>query len=417
VSYDESRPFGFSIRSYFDSAEAVWVDPEAEEIPFGEQISVDLAGIAEEIAERNYRDAAKKKPEPLSLIGLADLAVRDVDWLDKGYVPERELTIVQGHGGVGKGPWTIGLAADVTRGKTPDGRPGAVLFAAAEDDPGSVVKPRLLAAGADMSLVDQIEEITLPDDLERLEATIVEYALATGVPVRLVVLDPILSHLSGKVDSYKDHEVKRALKPLVSLLNRTGTTGIGVHHLTKDTTRGAGFAGQASGAFRNTARSVLVMAIHDEDDRIRLLEVVKSNFARVGVGRRYRLELVKVAGVKTEQPVLVDDGVADKSVDAALSGAIRERAEVPRAQIREFIRRELADGAKTREHLNARAKDELGVSADALYKRGLSPMKDAEEIQVLKGGVDGRWSWRLADEEVERLAALAREALGEDEPF
>jgi hypothetical protein len=398
VSYGESRPVGFDpVRSYFDAALSTWVDPAADEVPFGlEEVFVLADGIAEEIAEKKFRDEAKRKLEPLSLVGLETLPMRDVEWQDEGFVPRGELTIIQGHGGVGKGPWTIRHAAAVTRASVP----GAVLFATAEDDPGSVVRPRLVAAGANMRLVDVIEELTLPDDLERLEATIHAFAVTIGVPVRLIVLDPILSHLSGKVDSYKDHEVKRALRPLVSLLNRTGTTGIGVHHMTKDTARGVSFAGQASAAFRNTARSVLAMVVHDEDEEIRLVEVVKSNFAATGVGRRYRLELVQIPEVKTPQPILVPDGIADKTVDAALSGArLRERAEVPRAPIQDLIRSELATGPKTREHLNGRAKDELGISADQLYKRGLSPLKDSGEIRAFKEGLDDGWSWRLADDQ------------------
>ncbi len=69
MSYNEPRPFGFSIRSYFDSAEAVWVDPEAEEVPFGDEpVTVDMTGIAEELAERAQRDAAGRSRAPLSVV-------------------------------------------------------------------------------------------------------------------------------------------------------------------------------------------------------------------------------------------------------------------------------------------------------------------------------------------------------------
>jgi hypothetical protein len=335
--------------------------------------------------------------KPLPLVGLAALAMREIRWLDRGYVPQGALTIVLGHGGIGKGPWTIQLAAAVTRGQTPDEQPGAVLFAVAEDDHESVLKPRLVAAGADMRLVDAIGELTLPDDVGRLEATLEAFEATAGVKVKLIVIDPILSFLSGKVESYKDHDVKLALKPVVALLERRQTTGVGVHHFTKDTTRGASFSGQASSAFRNTARSVLAMAMHDEDDSKRLLEVVKSNFAMLGLGRCYRVELVDVAGLETQQPVLVHEGGADRSVDQALQATrAKERADVPAAAIQALILRELQTGAKARDYLNACALDELEIGPDPVYKRGLKPLKDVGRIRATKADGTSPWTWDLA---------------------
>jgi KaiC/GvpD/RAD55 family RecA-like ATPase len=339
---------------------------------------------------QRLRLAGQAAPSTLPLVGLTSLTMRDIKWLDVGFVPANALTIVLGHGGIGKGPWTNHLAAKITRSG------GAVLFAAAEDDHESVLKPRLVAAGADMRLVDAISELELPADTERLEATIEAFGNQVEAKVMLIVIDPILSFLSGKVNSYKDHDVKLALKPLIAVLERQQTTGVGVHHLSKDTSRGASFSGQGSTAFRNTARSVLAMALHDEDDRVRLLEVVKSNFGTVGVGRRYRLELSNVPGLQTQQPVLVHEGEADKSVDEALQGQVAERAEVPRAQIHALILRELATGEKARDHLNDRARDELGIGPDPLYKRGLEPLKDDGQIAVRKDGLNGPWLWRRA---------------------
>ena len=53
--------------------------------------------------------------------------------------------------------------------------------------------------------------LTLPDDLSAIGKKI----LATGA--RLLVIDPLSAALSGSVDSYKDHDVRRALSPLARL--------------------------------------------------------------------------------------------------------------------------------------------------------------------------------------------------------
>jgi AAA domain-containing protein len=331
------------------------------------------------------------------LVALADIEMRDIEWLDEGFVPEGTLTILQGHGGVGKGAWTCQLAASVTRADAP----GRVLFAVAEDDYASVLKPRLVAAGADLCYVQAIENVTLPEDIGWLDEQV---AAAGDVPVRLLVVDPVLTHLSGKVESYKDHEVKRALRPLVALSERRRVTTVGVLHFTKDTGRGARFSGQASGAFGNTARSVLSMAVHDEDDYIRLLEVSKSNFAALGLGRRYQLELVAVDGLDTPQPVLRHAGDADKTVDAALKATTAKQKTVDKHALRELILRELATGGKSLDYLKAVGKDELGAAAKAVYTAATA-LKDEQLVTCRKLSFDEGWRWELPNFPPEQPAA------------
>jgi hypothetical protein len=56
-------------------------------------------------------------------------------------------------------------------------------------------------------------------------------------------------------------------------------------------------------------------------------------------------------------------------------------------------------GPKYREYLNEVGRDELGASSDTLYRRGLVPLKDAGQIAVRKNGLNGRFEWRLTDDE------------------
>jgi AAA domain-containing protein len=332
------------------------------------------------------------------LIDPINVAIRDIEWLDPGFVPAGTLTIVQGHGDVGKGTWTCHLAARVTRGEIPGAEPGLVLFASAEDDLESVLQPRLIAAGADLELVRYVDQVTLPDDVgwigKQLDMLLAELDVATGV----LAIDPLLSHISGKTDSYRDHDVKRVLRSLISVVESRNVTAVGVHHFVKDTSRGASFSGQASGAFRNTARSVLSMARHDEDDSIRLLEVSKSNYAGSGIGRRYRLDLVTVAGLETPQPVLQYDGDADKTVDEALAASRPgQGTKVSTEAIAEVILRELQHGGKSLEFLKAVCKDELDAPGEAVYRRGVISLRDKGAIRCHKPGLDGRFEWRLAE--------------------
>jgi len=289
---------------------------------------------------------------------------------------------------------SVYYAARISRGELGDRR--TVVFAVAEDAYDTVLKPRLLAAGADLDHIRTVswqngsgyaDAIRVPDHIEQLEECLQEMRAA------LLVIDPLLSHLSGKTDSYKDHDVKAALRPLVLLAQRTGCTVLGNGHFGKDKSRGSVNSTQESNAFTNTPRVALAMARDDEDENTRVVEVVKSNIAGTGEGRNYRIATVTVDGLRDPVPVLTPDGGATKSVDDLL---VRTRAKrVPAMTLQDIVLRELATGAKTRERLDEVAKAETGANPDSVYKSALTPLKAAGRIKVRKDGFggDGPWVW------------------------
>mgnify|MGYP000603371003 CR=1 FL=1 len=88
---------------------------------------------------------------------LADVPMQSVAWLVPQLLPLGEVSLLGADGGTGKGIWQAQLIAYVTAGKTsgffplPPQQTGKVLLLAGGDDPGKVLKARLLAAGADMN--------------------------------------------------------------------------------------------------------------------------------------------------------------------------------------------------------------------------------------------------------------------------
>src|SRR3954466_9431789 len=123
--------------------------PEADERYF----EPDEASLEEPAAKLRVLPATKMRE--IATVDLAEVVMRDPEWLLRGFVPAGELTLLVGNGGAGKGPWAALLAAAVTRGKgeCQNGKPGLVLWASAEDSVASVLKPRLVAAKADLELI------------------------------------------------------------------------------------------------------------------------------------------------------------------------------------------------------------------------------------------------------------------------
>jgi AAA domain len=338
-------------------------------------------------------------PDGIYLADLHSVEMRDPEWLVRGYLPAGELTLLVGAGGTNKGTWAATLAAMVTRGKaeSQNGEPAHVLWAAAEDNLGSVLKPRLVAAGANLDLVKPFgirrsgveDALCLPDDVPALRDAV------DALAAKLVVVDPLLSHLSGKVDSYRDHDVKRSLRPLAQMANETGCAVLGLHHFNKDTSRGAVASSQASGAFSNTARIVLAMAEHDEDEMLRVLEVVKTNISKKGLRKALRVDLVIIPGLAEPVPRTVEAGDIDKTVDELLGGRPAKGAK--RADARKLILRELTDGPKPLDHLKAKAASELGVSGETVW-RAANALKGEDAILTRNSGPGTPWLWQLTED-------------------
>ena len=136
-----------------------------------------------------------------------------------------------GQPGLGKSQISINLAAGVTTGKNLPGASefknlGSVIILANEDDAARTIRPRLDAAGADISKVHIVEGVAregaevdffqLDQDISDLR----ERALQIG-DVRLIIIDPPSAYLGTKVDSYKDSDVRRVLMPLGTLAQET----------------------------------------------------------------------------------------------------------------------------------------------------------------------------------------------------
>ncbi|WP_373653820.1 AAA family ATPase [Schlesneria sp. DSM 10557] len=153
-----------------------------------------------------------------------ELEARPFVWLWGELVARGMVTSLAGASGIGKSFVAVDVAAAVTRGDrmslrtsntsspahTGDGDGGEVLFISPDYEMAEVLRPRLLAAGAEMRRIRVIQGIPtneadhrgngcrpfqLRDDLALLEQEI-ERRTAAGSPLQLIVIDPFLQDSS-----------------------------------------------------------------------------------------------------------------------------------------------------------------------------------------------------------------------------
>jgi hypothetical protein len=308
-----------------------WHESIAQRIGSGKLTAADdvLALMKSEI---ELRQRALVPTSNVRTVRLADVAPERVEWLWDGRIAHGTLTLLDGDPGLGKSTMALDLAARVSRGLAMPFDIGSassaadVIILSAEDHLATTIRPRLDAAGADVRRVHAITAMprtgdpdappTLaPDDIAKLEATI------KTRQAKLVIVDPLMAFLTTDVDAHKDQDVRRVLRLLAAVAERTGAAIVVVRHLRK----GAGSAlhrGAGSIGIAGAARSVLLVAPEPSgvlgapsprgvadapDDGVRVVAQVKSNLSKLSHALRWRL--MDAGGVARIEWVGVAEGV------------------------------------------------------------------------------------------------------------
>jgi putative DNA primase/helicase len=269
--------------------------------------------------------AAQKTTRALTR-SFATITPKPVSWIWPGRIAAGKYTTIAGEPGLGKSQLTALMAATITTGGDwPEGEGtaplGSVIIVSSEDDPEDTIAPRLMAAGAEMTKVHELQGVqhqsvnrtfNLAEDLAPLEDTIA----ALG-DVRLVVIDPISAYLGG-TDSHKNDDVRALLAPLQDMAQRRAVAVLGITHLNKGGGSAmARFTG--SGAFVAAARAAYLVAKDADDPDRRLFLPVKNNLGEDKTGFAYTIQGATVAGGIPTSRVVFAPGLVDAQADAVLA--------------------------------------------------------------------------------------------------
>jgi hypothetical protein len=248
-----------------------------------------------------YSKPSREPQRSLQLTPLALVESKRQQFLDgDSLIPLGAPTIFSGRGGEGKSTLALDYVARVSNGTLPGkyfGTPRNVIVIQHEDDPGTQLKPRLIAASASLDNIHLVNVRETSEDYEGIDVPsltrdlhLVRQAIEKTAAV-LVVIDPLTSSIEG--DVHKLQDVRRALNPLSHLAQEYELGVICIMHVRKG--HGAA-ADKTSGshAFRDVARSLLIFA-HDEDSGNRIVTVEKSSYSqKQGSSFAFRLESTQV---------------------------------------------------------------------------------------------------------------------------
>ena len=317
---------------------------------------------------------------------LADVPMQSVAWLVPQLLPLGEVSLLGADGGTGKGIWQAQLIAYVTVGKTsgffplPPQQTGKVLLLAGEDDPGKVLKARLLAAGADMNRVlvltadDYFGKTGQPLTLK--DQALADFAAKAG-PLLLIV-DPLQSFLPAGVEMASRNQMRSILLPLKAIAAAQQCAVLLVMHSNKKQGVSDRKRLADSSDIWDMARSVLMMGRSNSDGKI-YLSHEKSSYSRPQQTVLLHIEDVELDGVRTAQAVF--DGYTDKK-DADFIKEPRVRQAQTKEDTRDAILNVLAEsrlGSMASPQLKSEVMREIGCS-ERTYKSAYAELVKAGDI-------------------------------------
>ena len=341
-------------------------------------------------------------------------------WLWPERIALAKITALSGRPKIGKGLLYSRIVAETTTGTLGGdlNRPGHVILVTTEDDPGDTLKPRLMAAGADLSRVSYFQmgskddpmPFRVPEHADELGRRMAERGTV------LVVIDPLIEFIDGKLDTNKSHAVRQVFASLNPLVRESGCAMLPVIHLNKGASTDTHLRHEASAAFTQVIRGGLLLGRNPDDPEgetgdQRVLAVSSSNLARIPPALVYRIDTAVVngddgEGIETANLTCIGESAADSH--ELLRGHDPEEAE-KRADAEEFLEAELQAGPRKAKEVERatnhphttlfRARKALGVKA--------------EKEPIIK---DGPWWWKLPDQTFPWEESSVEESAATPEP-
>lgn len=274
-----------------------------------------IANLTEVLAKADPATAAEEaEPDDYMSATLEELGGKDASeieeenpvWLWEGRFMRGKINLVGGDGGDGKTTIAIMVGATVINGGnfpdgTPAGPPGRVAILSAEDGAADTLKPRFIAAGANLEpgrLTFLDASCSIPKKGNRpalvhptsLQDMSYWRAVFTKLQLDIIIIDPLPAYLGRGVNDHKNSEVQTALNRFAALANEFRVCVIAITHTGKAKDVKMVHKILGSVAYTNCARVVHVTA-HDPDDQtIRYLARVKCNLDEPRDPLAYKLE-------------------------------------------------------------------------------------------------------------------------------
>ena len=251
------------------------------------------------IKENDTTPVPTQKKIEYTFVCLADVKSEKQEFLWNPYIPLGEITVMYAAGGTGKSYATIGIAADITTGRSLPRygieqmaiNPERVLFISAEDNESTILSRMTEAGGNPKNCFVlktpktkkdlNIDSFLLPqnkDDTERIQAF---SKLLEQIHPKLVIIDPWSVYIGDDKNMNKANDVRAITNVLTVLAKEYNCAILIVAHVNKmPQMENANNAVSGSTALIDSARSALCIRSFGADSDRRVIIQTKSNYQK-----------------------------------------------------------------------------------------------------------------------------------------
>ncbi|MEI6729750.1 MAG: AAA family ATPase [Pseudomonadota bacterium] len=335
----------------------------------------------------------------LELTCMSDIEIKPIEWLWHNRIACGKLTVIAGDPGLGKSQTTSAITATITTGGLWHDNDipaplGNVIILSAEDDSADTIKPRLIAAGADINRCYVLSAVKIKDDagkignrsfnltedIERMQEAIVKLG-----DVKLLIIDPISAYLGG-TDSHNNSDMRGLLLPLSDMAAKHNVAVILVTHLNKASNMNMIARVTGSMALIAAARSGYVVIKDEQKPDIRYFIPIKNNIGNDSDGFAFHIEEVELMqDIKTSKICWHQEPIEAHKIlypseekTTATNGAT------------EFLQELLSKEPMLVKEVFSQAEG-AGYSK-ATVQRAAGRLK----VKRVKLGMEGGWQWSLA---------------------
>lgn len=350
---------------------------------------------AEQIAQT--LDKSKRKGNSIPILrSMREVKMEPINWLWPQRIACGKISVIAGDPGLGKSQFCAWLASIVTIGSAWPDAPacaaGKVIFLSAEDDVADTIKPRLIAAGANIDDCYTLEAIREEEkDQEKIRGFNLEkdidhlrQAVSQIGNVRMIVIDPISAYL-GKTDSNNNSEIRGLLAPLAEFAAECNVAVILITHLNKAQhqdmlARVIGSIGMVA-----AARCAYVVIKDKKNEKIRYFLPVKNNIGNDETGFSFEIHERNIEENITTSCIQLNSNPVD--VSKILNAEAESGTATTGAQ--DFLESTLSGGSKMAKEIFEEAEG-AGYNKATIRRAG-----ERLKIKRKKIGLAGGWEWSL----------------------
>ena len=217
----------------------------------------------------------------LVLVPFSDMESEPYEWYEKNLMPRRGVVILAGEPGTGKSTLVCYYLAQATNGMWKKGGIGTCLYlAGTEDSLRDIVKPRLVAANADLSKIFTVEIQEHDEDNETYNRKAVFnrdlLALRKSVReqnVKMIAMDPANTFLGIDEEKNSYSEIRATLEKVIRFAEEEDCLVILIKHFRKNQSSGPKLDAMSrlfgSAAWGEVVRHMLVLRRVDDEIRDR----------------------------------------------------------------------------------------------------------------------------------------------------